>query len=122
MNCLSVEPIGSEHATLPILLDRVSVELGTLAEGVDDLQDSLSPMLLRVAQEKPQALVQIQRLDALAQTLASLAAFVQALGRSGIGGKPLDVTPLVDALTLSDLADRLRGRETLDPEEDFELF
>ena len=122
MNCLNVTPIGSDHATLPILLDRVSAELGTLAEGVDDLQDSLSPMLLRVAQEKPQALVEIQRLDSLAQTLASLSVFMQALGRSGVGGPLLDIGPLVDALTLSDLADRLRGREILDPEDDFELF
>ena len=120
---LKVESFSSDHATLPVLLGRVSTELGTLASGVDDLQDTLGPVLSRAAQERPQTIVHLQKLDSLAQTLASLSVFMQSLGQSSIGARLVHVAPLVDRLTLSDLADRLSGRAAVDPaDEDFELF
>lgn len=122
MPCLNLESPRSELTALPTVLDRVGAELETLAACVDTLQDTLGPVLLQGVQGKPQAMVQIQRLDSLAQTLASLSGFMQALGRSGVVGKPVDIGPLLDALTLSDLADRLRGHAMLDVAEDFELF
>ena len=124
MRCLNLEPSRSESTALPVVLDRVGAELETLAACVDTLQDTLGPLLMHAVQGKPQALVQIQRLDSLAQTLAGLSGFMQALGRAGagVGGKPVDLAPLLDRLTLSDLADRLRGDVVLDAAEDFELF
>ena len=122
MLCLTAKPVGVERTPLPVLLDRVGAELGSLSASVDDLQDQLGALLTRAVQEKPQAIVHIQKLDALAQTLASLSGFMQALGPKTVGNHPVDIEPLVDTLTLSDLADRLRGQAGADAVDDFELF
>ena len=122
MLCLTAKPVGVERTPLPVLLDRVGVELGSLSASVDDLQDQLGALLTRAVQEKPQAIVHVQKLDALAQTLAGLSGFMQALGPMTVGHRPVDIEPLVDTLTLSDLADRLRGQAGADSVDDFELF
>ena len=122
MLCLSAKPVGVEHTPLSVLLDRVGAELGCLSASVDDLQDQLGTLLMHAVQDKPHAIVHVQKLDALAQTLASLSGFMQALGPKTIGNRPVDLEPLVDTLTLTDLADRLRGHAGADAPDDFELF
>ena len=122
MLCLTAKPVGVERTPLPVLLDRVGAELGSLSASVDDLQDHLGALLMRAAEDKPHVMVHIQKLDALSQTLASLSGFVQALGPKTLGNRPVDIEPLVDTLTLADLADRLRGQAASQSPDDFELF
>ena len=113
---------AADTTALPVLLDRVGAELGRLAAGVDDLQVKLSPALAEFASESHHLSADIQRLDLLAQSLASLSTFVQGLGTSCGAGPRIDPTPLAETLPLRDLAERLCGRTAVDEAEDVELF
>ncbi len=108
--------------TLPVLLDRVGAELDRLALGVDHLQVQLSPVLVELMRDKHHLFTDLQRLDVLAQSLASLAAFVQGLGSICATRGPVDPTHLAGTLSLRGLAERLCGRTVADEAEGIELF
>lgn len=111
-----------EVTPVSIVLQRIAAELGSLAAGVDQLQDSLGPLLMAGAAENPHAMVDIQALDSIAQTLASLSGFVADIGDCDFGPRQIPVDELAERLPLSDLADRLRGRDSGSGEDDFEMF
>lgn len=111
-----------EVTPVTTVLQRIAAELGSLAAGVDQLQDSLGPMLMAAAVDNPHAMVDIQALDSIAQTLASLSGFVADIGDCDLGPKKIAVSELADRLPLSDLADRLRGHGSGSGEDDFEMF
>ncbi|HEX4767015.1 MAG TPA: hypothetical protein VH414_12145 [Lichenihabitans sp.] len=113
---------AADATTLPVLLGRVATELGARARDVNDLQVKLGPVLAELASESHHLSADIQRLDLLAQSLASLSAFVQGLGASCGAGAPVDPAPLAEALPLRDLAERLCGRAVVDEAKDLELF
>ncbi len=104
------------------ILERIGAELGNLADQVDNLQDSLGPLLMEAAKDQPHAMVDIQALDSIAQTLSNLSSFVGGMSRSGLDTHTIAILPLADRVTLADLADRLRGHGPGDGDEDFELF
>ncbi len=104
------------------VLERVGVELDNLALGVDDLQTMLSPLLSAAAQDSTHGMVQGQRLDAIGQTLASLATFLMGLSQTAASHHRVDAVPVAELLPLTDLADRLLGRHSLAEADDFEMF
>lgn len=121
MQSLAKKRDDVELTPLWVVLERVGAELCTLAAEVDRLQDVFGPALMQAAEEKPHMTADIQGLDSIAQTLAGLSDFVAALGRGGPTGS-VAVLPLADRLTLSALADRLRGDAGGATDDEFELF
>lgn len=118
------EQTAQADQSIPVstVLARVGAELDDLALSIDNLQVLLSALLSSVARDKPQALVEAQRLDAISQTLASLSTFVVGMSQAGSVGHPVEIGPIANLLPLSDLADRLLGRPASDASGEFELF
>lgn len=122
MQCLKGQPDDLDLTPMPVVLERIGAELGRLAAQVECLQNGLGPLLLQAARHRPDAMMDIQGIDAINQTLAGLSNFVSALARSGAGQQLVAVSRLADRVLLSDLADRLSGHAPTSPADDFELF
>ncbi len=121
MQCLRGELDDHGMTSMPVLLQRIGAELGSLASQVERLQNGLGPLLLQAARHRPDVVVDLQGIDAINQTLAGLSDFVSALGRCGTGHL-VALSSLVAEMPLGDLADRLSGRVPMTPADDFELF
>ncbi|MBU1345614.1 MAG: hypothetical protein KKA16_01540 [Alphaproteobacteria bacterium] len=87
------------------LLNAVSDELAEMRVQLDDLAELTSELIAHCPPNlRASALSRLQALDLLAQRLDGLSGFSAALGV----GVPVDTA--LQALTLSDLSDRLGGR------------
>ena len=102
---------GSDAVPAGVMLDAIGRELDRLGCDVDRLQDMLSPALTPVLVAHPEAMIGLQDLDRLAQTLRALSGLVRQLGIRAAEGPVPDLPSLMAAIPLADLAFRLGQRE-----------
>ncbi|HQT63330.1 MAG: hypothetical protein B7Z75_00270 [Acidocella sp. 20-57-95] len=101
----------AEAATLlAALLGIISDELAELGDFTGQLQTTLSPALLRLAND-PTCHRNVQMLDLLAQRLSVLGLFFVSLAQTIPEGLQIDMRPALNAVTLSELAWRLQGKQ-----------
>ncbi len=87
---------------LPTVLQAVRCEVASLGDQAQQLQDQLSPTTRSEQSET------LQMLDVLTQHLFGLVVFFDTL-IPALPAHAVDLSPALDALTLSDLARRLGG-------------
>ncbi len=95
---------------LAALLGIISDELAELGDFTGQLQATLSPALLRLAND-PACHRDAQVLDLLAQRLSVLGLFFVSLAQTIPPGLQIDITPALNAVTLSELSWRLQGKQ-----------
>jgi len=96
------EPLGQ-------VLARSAAELADLADRTERLQDVMADLVRQCAQLDHDATRDMQALDWIAQHLEGLASFLDALSKQALPGWRIDPAGALDALTLAELAHRLRG-------------
>lgn len=90
-----------------MMLDAIGCELDRLGCDVDRLQDMLSPAFTPALAAHPEAMMGLQDLDRLAQTLRALSGLVRGLGLRAPEGPVPGLPSLMAAIPLADLAFRL---------------
>lgn len=106
------EPRSAEderhHASLNAILAALGEEFFELGQFTEQFQTSLSPALLRVAND-PECHRNVQTLDLLAQRLSALSKYVLSIGRLLPEDWRVNSHTALNNITLSDLQYRLRG-------------
>ena len=102
-----IEVSGQEQ--LGDVLTRSAAELADLADRTERLQDVMADLVRQCAALGGDATQDMQALDWIAQHLEGLASFLGALAEAAPPGWRLDTTGALDALSLAELAHRLRG-------------
>lgn len=74
---------------------------------MDRLQEEMSPALGTVLVDHPEVMIGLQELDRLAQTLRALSRLVQQIGATQADVPSPDLSGLIAAIPLGDLASRL---------------
>ncbi|MDE8349733.1 MAG: hypothetical protein POG74_09665 [Acidocella sp.] len=100
--------ISTVETPLVSLISAVSDELTELGQFAEQLQSTLSPSLLRLADD-PLCHRNVQMLDLLSQRLSVLAVFFLSLGHAVPPGWLINSRAALSAVTLSELAWRLQG-------------
>ncbi len=98
---------GSE--ALGKVLARSAAELADLADRTERLQDVMAGLVQQFARLDHEATRDMQALDWIAQHLEGLSGFLNALSKETLPGWRIDPGPALDALSLAELAHRLRG-------------
>jgi hypothetical protein len=96
------------HAPLAEILEALGDEFHELGRFTEQFQTSLSPALLRVAND-PDCHRNVQTLDLLSQRLAALSKYVLTIGRLLPQDWRVNSQTALHHITLSDLAYRLQG-------------
>ncbi|HUW81059.1 MAG TPA: hypothetical protein VMV54_09240 [Acidocella sp.] len=96
------------HAPLTEILAALGEEFSALGQFTEQFQTSLSPALLRVAND-PECHRNVQTLDLLAQRLAALSAYVLTIGRALPYDWCVNSQTALRNISLADLAYRLQG-------------
>ena len=102
---LDAEP---RHAPLTEILAALGEEFSALGQFTETFQTSLSPALLRVAND-PDCHRNVQTLDLLAQRLTALSLYVLTIGREVPEDVRINPQTALRNISLADLAYRLRG-------------
>jgi len=102
---LDAEP---SHAPLTDVLVALGEEFSALGQFTETFQTSLSPALLRVAND-PDCHRNVQTLDLLAQRLTALSHYVLSIGREVPREVRINSQTALRNISLADLAYRLRG-------------
>lgn len=100
---------AGEHECLSNVLARSAAELADLADRTERLQDVMADLIQQCAALGGDATQDMQALDWIAQHLEGLSSFLDALAVKAGPGWRLDTTDALDALSLAELAHRLRG-------------
>ena len=120
--------MGAGPEALSQVLARSASELADLADRTERLQDVMADLVQQCARLDHDATRDMQALDWIAQHLEGLAGFLDSLSKQAPPGWRIDPTPSLDALTLAELAHRLRGGPAAPiavpamPSGDMELF
>ncbi len=101
------------HAPLNSILEALGEEFHELWQFAEQLQASLGPALLEVA-NNPERHRDVQSLDLLAQRLAALAKYVRTIGRLLPEEWSVNPDSALSNVTLSDLQYRLKGAPRLE--------
>jgi hypothetical protein len=96
------------HASLGEILEALGAEFHELGLFAEQFQTSLSPALLRVAND-PECHRNVQTLDLLSQRLAALSKYVLTIGRLLPEDWRVNSQTALGHVSLSDLAYRLQG-------------
>jgi hypothetical protein len=96
------------HAPLTEVLEALGAEFRALGQFTEQFQTSLSPALLRVAND-PDCHRNVQTLDLLSQRLAALSTYVLSIGRAVPQDWRINPNAALRNISLSDLAYRLQG-------------
>lgn len=103
----SLGPASNDATDLAPLLGRVGLELSHLAGRVDDLQLTLSPVLIEAASAQPHLMASLQGLDLMGQTLANLSGFLALLAKEPARVGSASVQDALGTISLLDLRRRL---------------
>lgn len=101
-----------QHASVREVLERVSAELESLSLSTERLQDAIGDLLTDNASLTNDAIVRLQDVDRMKQTLSGLARFVSDVSGAAPVETCLDIQQATQCLALHDLASRLRGENT----------
>lgn len=101
------------HAPLNSILEALGKEFQELWQFTEELQASLGPVLLQVAND-PKRHRDVQSLDLLAQRLAALAKYVRTIGRLLPEEWSVNPNNALSNVTLSNLQYRLKGTPRLE--------
>jgi hypothetical protein len=96
------------HAPLTEILEALGEEFSALGQFTETFQNSLSPALLRVAND-PDCHRNVQTLDLLAQRLAALSHYVLTIGKEVPQDWRVNSQTALRNISLAELAYRLRG-------------
>ncbi len=96
------------HAPLNSILEALGEEFHELWQFTEQLQVSLGPALMTVA-NNPERHRDVQSLDLLAQRLAVLEKYMKNISRLLPGDWSVDPNTALNKVTLSDLQHRLKG-------------
>lgn len=108
--------VAPTHSSLTEILAALGEEFLALGQFTEQFQTSLSPALLRVAND-PECHRNVQTLDLLSQRLAALSAYVLTIGRSVPDDWRINSQAALHNISLADLAYRLRGTPVPQQEE-----
>jgi hypothetical protein len=97
---------------VPRFLDQVGREFMDLSAELERLQDTISELLSTTAIE-PRVVEQAQALDHVFQHAAELGAILRRAAEQASPAWRLPTRPILAAVSLSDLAHRLSGREAV---------
>lgn len=100
--------LEAQEAPLTEVLEALGLEFSALGQFAEQFQSSLSPALLRVAND-PECHRNVQTLDLLSQRLAALSAYVLSIGRALPEDWRVNSSTALRNISLSDLAYRLQG-------------
>lgn len=122
-----MQPEAREHshpALTPVtdMLGRVSGELEHIAAAVERMHPLVSAQNSQAAAHDPHYLQALQSFDLIEQQLRSLAGFLANLNKVAAPDWQLDPRMALAAVTLSDLASRLAGREPAPLAQDASVF
>ena len=100
---------ATEREPLSEVLARSAAELADLADRTERLQDVMADLVQQCAALGGDATQDMQALDWIAQHLEGLASFLAALAEEAAPGWRIETSAALDALSLAELAHRLRG-------------
>jgi hypothetical protein len=100
--------VDPEHPPLAEVLQALGDEFMALGQFTENFQISLSPALLRVAND-PECHRNVQTLDLLSQRLAALSGYVLNISRALPTDWRVNSQAALRNISLSDLAYRLQG-------------
>ena len=110
---ISVDPfddgMSAEREPLSTVLTRSAAELADLSDRTERLQEVMAELVRQCAALDEDAARDMQALDWISQHLEGMADFLAELARATAPGWRIDPTPALDALSLAELAHRLRG-------------
>lgn len=106
-NCRSCED-ERHHASLNSILEALGEEFHELWQFTEQLQASLGPALMTVAND-PECHRDVQSLDLLAQRLSALAKYMLTISRLLPEEWSVNPNAALGKVTLSDLQHRLKG-------------
>ncbi len=100
---------SSSPKSVPLrnVMERLGSEMQSAASACETLQDTVSELLVAKTAENTDAVTELQRLDALTQTLWNLNAFVAKLAVDADEDASIDVSRALALVSLRDLALRL---------------
>lgn len=96
------------HAPLTEILVALGEEFSALGQFTEQFQSTLSPALLRLADD-PECHRNVQTLDLLSQRLAALSGYVLTISQSVPQELRINAQAALGNISLADLAYRLRG-------------
>jgi hypothetical protein len=108
--------VTTSHSPLTEILVALGEEVLALGQFTEQFQTSLSPALLRVAND-PESHRNVQTLDLLSQRLAALSAYVLTISRSVPDDWRINSQAALRNISLADLAYRLQGTPVPQQEE-----
>jgi len=100
---------AAEREPLSEVLARSAAELADLADRTERLQEVMADLIQQCAALGGDATQDMQALDWIAQHLEGLASFLGALSEEADPGWRIETSAALDALSLAELAHRLRG-------------
>jgi hypothetical protein len=110
---ISVDPfddgMAADREPLSDVLARSAAELADLSDRTERLQDVMAELVRQCAALDDGATRDMQALDWIAQHLEGMASFLAELSKATAPGWRIDPTSALDALSLAELAHRLRG-------------
>lgn len=101
-----------QDASVRDVLERVSAELKSLSVSAERLQDAIGDLITDNANLTSDAIVRLQDVDRMKQTLSDLARFVSDISDAAPAETCVDIQQATQSLALHDLAARLRGENT----------
>ncbi len=101
-------PFDMSHPPLAEVLTALGDEFAALGRFTEQFQTSLSPALLRVAND-PECHRNVQTLDLLSQRLAALSSYILNVGQSLPREWRISTHAALRQISLADLAYRLQG-------------
>lgn len=109
MRTEDIPDAGPRAASGGAVLAAIGRELDGLGDDIDRLQENLSPALVLAPAlvAHPEIMIGLQDLDRLAQTLRALSNLVRQIGSKQAEVPLSDLSDLVAAIPLGDLAGRL---------------
>ena len=101
-----MSPASPSSKTVPLrdVMERLGDEMQSAANACETLQDTVSRLLVAKTAESTGPVTELQKLDALTQTLWNLNAFVAKLAVEADEAASIDVSYALALLSLRDLA------------------
>jgi hypothetical protein len=96
-----------DSAPLPLVLKQISIELESLADAVHVVEEAVSTMSNATTESSKSAVLSLQKIDLVTQSLRAIASFSFRLSQSVPEGWQVDAPAAAEIITISDLAKRL---------------
>ena len=128
VSCISAADDPRHETPLPFVFEQIGMELTAIADAVHLVEETIGEMVATGPENTKNAILSLQKIDMISQSLRAIANFSMSLSRSIPEEWQVDAPAAAKGVLLSDLARRLGcslrhvSWGTIKVEGDWELF